>query len=154
MAKQNTISRLQAIKELIEKQAVSDQKHLVELLALHYGIASNQAAVSRDLRKLGVTKKCIHGALVYETPKSDVTREILKLALIDIAHNETTIVIKTHAGLAAFVGDVLDRQTDLGILGCLAGENVVFAIPKTMKEIGKVCEELCQRLYFKKANHD
>lgn len=132
------------------KKAVSDQNHLVELLAKHAKIETNQAVVSRDLQKLGVIKKMVKGSSVYELPERDVTTEILQLALVDISHNETTIVIKTHPALADFVGDCVDQYTDLDILGCLSGENVVFVTPKSIKTIHETCLTLIEKFQFKK----
>ncbi len=143
-------TRQKAIRELVKKMTISDQNQLVALLKEHYAIEANQAVISRDLRKLGVVKKMINGVLTYELPDVDVSTEILRLALIDILHNETTIVIKTYPGLADFVGDCVDQHQDLDVLGCLAGENVVFVTPKSIKNIHKVYEKLCEKFHFKK----
>ncbi len=147
--KQSAEDRQKAIQELVSKTAISDQKHLVELLAEHYKIETNQAVVSRDLRKLGVVKKMINGVLTYEIANVDVSAEILRLALVDIVHNESMIVIKTHPGLADFVGDCVDQHTDLEVLGCLAGENVVFVTPKSIKTIRKTFSKICEKFHFK-----
>lgn len=142
--------RQQAIKELISEISVSDQNQMVELLKEKYGIETNQTIVSRDLRKLGIVKKMLNGAMVYEMAKIDVQAEIFRLALVDIDYNETMIVIKTYPGLAAFVGDYLDKCTDLNLLGCLAGENVVFIVPKTISELASTFEVLCKKFQIKK----
>ena len=147
---QSATTRQNAIKELVKKKAISDQKQLVDLLKDHYGIEANQTVVSRDLRKLGVVKKTVNGNLSYEMQNIDVKTEILRLALIDIDHNESLIVIKTHPGLAAFVGDYIDQYNDLEVLGSLSGENVVFVTPKSIKAIHKTYEKVCEKLHFKK----
>lgn len=146
----DTLKRQEAIKELIKKTAVSDQNHLVKLLLEHYQIEANQAVISRDLRKLGIVKKMVNGILCYEVPDLDVKSEILRLALVDITHNESMIVITTHPALADFVGDCVDQYDDLEVLGCLAGENVVFVTPKSVKNIKKVYDHLCEKFHFKK----
>lgn len=148
--RQPLITRQQAIRELVKKTSVSDQNQLVVLLLDNYGIETNQAVVSRDLRKLGVVKKMVHGVLVYEMPDVNVTTEILRLALVDITHNETMIVIKTHPALADFVGDYIDQHSDLEILGCLSGENTVFVTPLSIKNIGETCAAICEKFQFKK----
>ena len=143
-------ARQEAIKELLRKEQISDQKKLVKLLRDAYGIKTNQAVISRDLRKLGVIKKQVNDNLVYEIPASDTTTEILKLAIVNIEYNEAIIVIKTHPGLAAFVGDCLDRHPELDILGSLAGENVVFVTPRNLKKIEAVYQVICHKLHFRK----
>lgn len=147
--RESTINRQKAIKELIKKFAISDQKQLMELLLQECALETNQAVISRDLRKLGVVKKAINGAPIYEMPDIDVTTEILRLAIVEIQHNESMIVIETHPGLADFVGDCVDQYADLEILGCLAGENVLFITPKSIKNIKNTYELICKKLHFK-----
>lgn len=149
MLKQDAATRQKIIRKIVKKQAVSDQNQLVELLR-EEGIDANQAVVSRDLRKLGIVKKMVQGAFVYEAPELDVAAEILRLALVDIDYNESMIVIKTHPALADFVGDCIDQYSDLDIMGCLAGENTVFVAPKSIKTIRQTYEKLCERFNFKK----
>jgi len=142
--------RQDAIVDLLKRVAVSDQNQIVELLKNHYGIETNQVTVSRDLRKLGVVKQLTKDALIYTLPQTDVKKEILQLALVDISFNEAMIVIKTHPGLAAFVGDYIDQNQELEVLGSLAGENAVFVAPKSIKNIKNIYETLCAILNFKK----
>lgn len=141
--------RQNAIANILKKQAVADQKLLVELLNKYYEIETNQAVISRDLRKLGVVKQLVNGAFIYSLPQIDVKNEILRLALVDINYNEMMIVIKTYPGLAAFVGDYIDQNQDLEVLGCIAGENTVFVSPKSLNKIKKIYEKLCEKLNFK-----
>jgi transcriptional regulator of arginine metabolism len=144
-----TEERQEAIKELILHTHVSDQMQLVQLLKEKYGIQTNQAVVSRDLHKLNIVKKLRKGELAYEIASLDVKQEILKLAVLDIVHNESMILIKTYPGIADFVGDFLDQCLDLDILGCLSGENTIFVTPKSTKTIHQTYLNLCKRLYFK-----
>lgn len=148
--KHHSEERQKAIKELVEKLVISDQRQLVDLLREKYKIETNQTVVSRDLRKMGVVKTMLNGILLYEIPNIDVSAEILKLALIDISHNESMIVIKTQPALADFVGDCIDQHEDLEILGCLGGENTVFVTPKSITNIEVIYKKICQKLHFKK----
>lgn len=148
--KNDAALRQKATQELVKTITISDQKQLVTLLKKHYNIEANQAIVSRDLRKLGIVKKIINGTPAYEMNDVDVSAEILRLALIDIKYNESMIVIKTHPGLAAFIGDYVDQYNDLDVLGCLAGENVVFITPLSIKNIKKTYEKICKKFHFKK----
>lgn len=147
--KQNSLYRQQAIKELITEKSVSDQNQIVDLLREKYDLETNQTIVSRDLRKLGVIKKMLNGIMVYEMAETDVQTEIFRLALVDIEHNEAMIVIRTHPGLSAFVGDHLDQCNDLNILGCLAGENVVFVVPKKISELADTFNAICKKFQIK-----
>lgn len=142
--------RQEKIKELLKRELISDQHKIVNLLKKEYGIETNQTVVSRDLRKLGVVKKPIKGVMAYEIPTVDIRSEILRLALVDIVHNESMIVIKTQPALADFVGDYLDSHADLEIAGCLSGENTVFVAPGSTKDISRIYRNVCQKLNFKK----
>ncbi len=148
---ENLLARKEAIKDLIKKYPVENQDMLVDLLKKDYGIVTNQSVVSRDLRELGVTKYRFKDTMIYELKEINVKQEIMRLGVVDIVHNETMIVVKTLGGLAPFVGDFLDQQTDTGVLATLAGENVVLVTPKSIKNIQKVFEAVCQSVHFKKS---
>ena len=143
-------TRKEAIKELIKKHPVENQDMLVDLLKKKYAIETNQSVVSRDLRELGVTKHTFQNTMIYEFKELNISKEICRLGVLDIVHNESMIVVKTLAGLAPFVGDFVDAQTDIGVLATLAGENVVFVMPQSVKHITKTFDAVCQALYFKK----
>jgi len=140
-------SRLEAIEELIARYSIGDQHALVDALKEHYGIETNQAAVSRDLHKLGVIKTKIEGKLIYQK-SNDPKIEILKLGIEKVVHNEMMVVVHTLAGMADFVGDYLDQQEELPIIGTLAGENVVFIIPSSIQNIQAIRQMICESLYY------
>ncbi len=145
-------ARQKAIQELIETYEITDQHKLIELLKLKYGVETNQTIISRELHKLGVTKTPIENKLIYELPeeKADPAKEILRLAVTQVVHNETLIVVHTLAGLADFVGDYLDAHSaTTSVLATLAGENVVFVTPKSIKHITQTYDEVCKLLLIK-----
>lgn len=150
MSKRNKIiQRHTAIRELINSHPIEDQETLVELIKKKYGIDTNQSIVSRDLRQLGVSKHQVNNRMIYELKEHDASREILRLAIIGVDHNETLIVIKTLPGLADFVGDYLDMHEDLPILGNIAGENTIFVAPQAKTSILTLYKQICEALYFK-----
>ncbi len=119
-----------------------------------YGIQASQAAVFRDLRALGIGKRISSTQAAYELSGDDASKEILRLAIANIQHNESLIVIHTLPGLAAFVADYLDLCSNTGIMGTLAGENTVFVTPELSHAINKVYKTVCQLLYFKQTPKD
>lgn len=149
MSKKNIQARHRAIKELINSQPIEDQETLVELIKKKYGIETNQSIVSRDLRQLGVSKHQVNNRMIYELKEYDASREILRLAILEVDHNDSLIVIKTLPGLADFVGDYLDMQEDLPILGNIAGENTIFVAPRAKASISSLYDLICKALYFK-----
>jgi transcriptional regulator of arginine metabolism len=149
MKKSNKITaRQEAIRELIRQEPIEDQTTLVQLIKQKYGIDTSQAIVSRDLRTMGVVKRQVKNRMIYEVPTSDASREILRLAIVSVMHNEVLIVINTLPALAAFVGDYLDMQDDPDILGVLAGENTLFITPARSADIAHLYTKICRLLYI------
>ncbi len=142
-------TRQAAIKELIKNNAIEDQQTLVQLIKQRYGVKTNQSIVSRDLRSLGINKYKAGNKTIYELNEIDASKEILRLAIVDVHHNESLIIIKTLPGLAAFVGDYLDMNNKIDILGTIAGENTVFVAPTTIKNIRHTFKKICTLLYVK-----
>ncbi len=145
----NAHNRKEAIKQLIKKHPIENQEMLVNLLKKEFNIEVNQSIVSRDLRDLGVVKHRFKDRMIYECSEVDVTKEILRLSVLDVVHNEAMIVIRTIDGLAAFVGDYLDQYVENGILATLAGENVVFVTPHSIKQIDRIFDHVCELVHFK-----
>lgn len=141
--------RKTAIAELVKSHAIEDQAMLLDLLKKEYNIDTNQAAISRDIRKLGIHKRARGESMVYELPQTDAVTEILHYAVRSIAHNEAMIVIHTVPGTADLVGDFLDSQHNLAILATLAGENVVFIAPISTKHIEELAKQLSHTLKIK-----
>lgn len=139
-----------AITELINSHAIENQQQLLTLLKDVYDIETNQSIISRDLMSLGILKQPYKNKIIYEMPDKSTSREILRLGVHSVVRNETLIIINTLRGLPPFIGDYLDQQKDLGILGTLAGENVVFVAPTSTKNITDVYDKVCQALFYKR----
>lgn len=146
MEQGKTTERQQAIRSLIGARKIADQQSLLELLDKEYNIQTSQAVISRDLRSLGVVKKTVNGQVMYDNV-DDPSKDLLRKAIISIAHNEALIVVTTLAGCAAFVGDYIDAHKHLGILGTLAGENVVFVTPISIRDIDQLYMSLKNLTY-------
>ncbi|NGX57274.1 MAG: Arginine repressor [Chlamydiae bacterium] len=145
----STNERYEMIKTLVKEEMIEDQATLVKLLNEKYQLKTNQVQVSRDLRRLGINKRKVGDKIVYDLPETDTILEILRLAIVEVAHNESMIVIKTIPALADFVGDYLDAQEEMGILGTLAGENTLLVTPTSVKDIKKIFKEVCKALHYK-----
>lgn len=74
--------------------------------------------------------------------------ELLKLSLISIDHNESTIVLKTQAGCTEFVKDCLYQHCGQNILHCkVDDEETILIIPRSEKQIRKIAQELKSALF-------
>lgn len=150
MKKRDKVStRHDAIKELIKTTPIEDQQTLVSMIKQRYGIDTNQSIVSRDLRALGIGKHKVGEKMVYELPEHDASREILRLAIANMNHNEQVIAIQTLPGLASFVADYLDLQEHNLIMATVAGENVVIVFPSSVNQTKELYNTLTTLLYFK-----
>lgn len=132
------------LKNLISSQEIFNQTQLVKVLK-QKGIKSTQATLSRDLMELGVVRVPTENGLVYRlgvsgdesTLKNRVAEEI-----ISITGNENIIVVKTYPGRAQGVAVFIDKQTSLEILGTLGGDDTIIVIPKSIKKIKKIIEQI------------
>jgi len=142
--------RYKMIETLVKEHAIEDQATLVKMLDEEYGFETNQVQVSRDLRRLGISKRKVGNQMIYHVPETDTVLEILRLAIVEVTHNESMIVVKTFPALADFVGDYLDSQEELDILGTLAGENTLLITPSSIKNIKTIFNEVCKVLYYQR----
>ncbi len=94
--------------------------------------------------------------MIYElqSEEDDTNKALLKKAVINIEHNENVIVITVMPGLGDFIADYLDLEKErLNIIGTIAGENMIFVVPKTVKGITETCKKIAIFLYFKEFIH-
>lgn len=132
------------IKDLISSREIFNQTQLVKELK-QKGINSTQATLSRDLMELGVVRVPTASGSIYKlsaigdesTLKNRVAEEI-----ISINGNENIIIVKTYPGRAQGVAVFLDRQSRLEILGTIGGDDTIIVIPKSIKKIKKIIEQI------------
>ena len=135
---------------LLERNAVSTQEQLVELLSTD-GVDATQATVSRDLEELGAIKVRIAGGeAVYalpELPSKQVApvghlRRVLGDWVVELSWSHNIVVLRTPPGSAHVVGSALDRSGFAGIVGTVAGDDTVLVV--AAEEVGG--RELADRL--------
>lgn len=128
--------RQRRITELLERQPVSSQLQLVELLSAD-GVTATQAMVSRDLEEIGALKVRIPGgAMVYAVPElsrervapDDHLRRVLADFVVGIATSGNIVVLHTPVGSAHVVASALDRNGLPSVIGTLAGDDTVLLI--------------------------
>ena len=124
--------RKEKILEIIGKYNISNQEELrAKLLSEGYNVT--QGTVSKDMRALMLTKvQGNDGKLYYKAVSSavDLTRKyqnILRDGFIKMTPAGNIVVIKTVAGMAMAVAAALDAIEIVGVAGCIAGDDTVFA---------------------------
>ncbi|MBR1576482.1 MAG: ArgR family transcriptional regulator [Bacteroidales bacterium] len=143
-------SRLEAIKSIVFREIVQNQDELQKILE-RQGFAVTQATLSRDLRELGIVKThdAESGVYRYQDVRSG------KVFSIDPHHNRYTVetiksvefsgnqgIVKTYPGFAAAVASVIDDNVHSGIMGTIAGDDVVLIILRNQTSIPDLVREI------------
>lgn len=143
-------SRHGKIRELVEQYEIETQEELAERLKKE-GYQVTQATVSRDIRELKLSKiPGMNGRqkyVVYERGNenghlSDKYTRVLKegYASMDVAQN--LLVMKTVSGMAMAVAAAVDAMHFPEIVGCIAGDDTIFAAVRSVDDTRVVMQKL------------
>ena len=141
-------NRQNAIIDIIENNDIETQEELIGLLA-ERGFKVTQATVSRDIRELklikvtgelGKYKYIVPAAGSEESMHVYVAAFAASVKSVEAAMN--LVIIKTYPGLANAVAANLDSNDSLGIVGCVAGDDTIFAATHTAEAASAVCEKI------------
>jgi transcriptional regulator of arginine metabolism len=136
----NKTARQARIKELISTSEVSSQEDLCELLK-QGGFDTTQATLSRDLHEMGIVRIPSEHGFKYVFHQDDNEQSLKKLIgmeIINVLHNESTIMIRTMPGRAAGVALYFDRLKNSNIIGTVAGDDSIIVIPDTHASVDAV----------------
>ena len=129
-------ARHHRIAQLLEREAVSSQQQLVELLGA-LEIEATQATVSRDLEEIGAVKVRVAGGdAVYAVPElhrdrvlpSDHLRRVLGEWVVEVTSSANLVVVRTPPGSAHVVASALDRASLPDIIGTVAGDDTIVVV--------------------------
>jgi transcriptional regulator of arginine metabolism len=139
-------SLIEAVRTLLRGRKANTQEDICTLLGKQ-GYEINQSKVSRLLRKIGAIKVVnVYGQTVYSLPREPSPPSMktpLRNLILEVASNETLVVIFTSPGSASMVARILDyEQISTEILGTIAGDDTIFVAPKSIKDIHKLYEEI------------
>lgn len=136
------------IRKIIAAGAVGSQEELRRELA-RLGCSVTQATLSRDLKDLGASWTPGPGGGHYSLPPSGdspALRPLMGAGVLDIAANETLVLVRTLPGAAGAVAEFIDSQRLRGVLGTVAGDNTVLVIPAGVRRIGALLRLLRDKL--------
>ena len=129
--------RQSLILELVDRQAVSSQEGLKQLL-LERGVRATQATLSRDIRDLRLVKRVPDGA--YRRPETVAApvaadEESVAQAVSDYLRRHEVVaqmlVLKTDTGQAQPLAVALDRGQLPEVVGTIAGDDTILVICRT-----------------------
>ncbi len=140
----NKLLRQAKIKEIVTTQVVSSQEDLLEKLRAE-GFEVTQATLSRDLHEMNIIR-IPHGDgykyILHQAENSQAIAQIIGMEMVNVMYNETMIVVKTMPGRAQGVAVYLDRLSDSHILGTVAGDDTIFVVPDSQKNIPAIVERI------------
>jgi transcriptional regulator of arginine metabolism len=136
------------ILRLVRDRDLSTQQELADALRGE-GIEAVQTTVSRDIAQLGLVKvRNAEGRLVYALPGSEDLERLNELTsalrrwTLSLEPTGHLLVLKTPAGFASPLAEVIDRAAPHEVAGTIAGENTVFIAPRD----GLTGAELAQQI--------
>ena len=128
------------IRELVTKEDVASQDDFKRALK-KAGFPANQATLSRDLAEMGIGRVATAEGpryTFYEEGEDNRVRALLSYEVRGIYSNESMIVIKTLAGRAHGVAELIDTMASPFILGTIAGDNTIFITPRAARHIKRL----------------
>ncbi len=138
------ILRQLKIKEIISTQEIGSQEELTEILQSN-NFETTQATLSRDLHEIGIVRIPAKNGFKYVFHKGAMEQSIQPLMgkeIINILHNESTIVVKTMPGRAQGVAANLDRIHNKQIIGTVAGDDTIIIIPDSHENIELIVNKI------------
>ena len=145
------VSRLILIEKLVTENIVNSQEQLLRLMEDN-GMKCTQATLSRDLRRLGISRGFDGrgGYRYFLTGKTEVPIEMSpgheNEAITGLTWARGLLLINTHPGFASAVAVKIDRAGRYEIAGTLAGDDTILIIPRD--NISNEAVEECISLVF------
>lgn len=135
------------IVELINKFPITTQDELMLYLKSE-GFDVTQSTVSRDIKKLRLTKALDHnGTYRYQAPQHSTNNvktnydALIDSSVISVDYAMNMVVVKTYAGMAQAVCAAFDSMQYESVMGTIAGDDTIFIVCKN---------EECAKMYTNK----
>ncbi len=138
------VLRQAKIKEIVTTQIVSSQEDLLDKLR-NEGFDVTQATLSRDLHEMNIIRiphEDGYKYILHQDENSRAIAHVIGMEIVNVMHNENMIVVKTMPGRAQGVAVYLDRLSDSHILGTVAGDDTIFIVPDSVKNIASIVQRI------------
>lgn len=134
--------------ELIKKHDIETQEELSDYLQKE-GYQVTQATVSRDIRELKLSKVPTgSGSQKYVVLKQDDSHmgdkyiRVLRDGFTSMDTAQNILVIRTVSGMAMAVAAALDALKFSEIVGCIAGDDTIFAAVHSAEEADALIDKI------------
>ena len=142
------VNRHSKIIELINNKDIETQEELAEeLKALGFDVT--QATVSRDIKKLKLTKILTSGGRYkyasISSEENDISHKlanILSSSTLSVESVDNMVVVKTISGSAAAAAEAIDSLKFRGIAGSIAGDNTIFILTRSLDYAEEIVLEI------------
>jgi len=137
------------IVELVSQNVITSQEALCEALARE-GIHVTQATVSRDIKELNLVRvPSEDGRYKYALMPGDPSlvyrerfRRLFTDCCLDMDKSGNIVLVKTLDGTASAVGEAIDALKLPGMLGTVAGDDVVLCVVRETTSAQEMLETL------------
>lgn len=140
--------RHEVVVELINKYDIETQEELAAYLRRE-GFEVTQATVSRDIRELNLSKiSAGNGRQKYIILQKDDTKlgdkyiRVLRDGFVSMDMAQNILVIKTVQGMAMAVAAAIDAMKFPEVIGCIAGDDTIFAAVRSVEDTKAVMKRL------------
>lgn len=140
--------RHEVVVDLINRYDIETQEELAAYLKQE-GFDVTQATVSRDIRELKLSKVATaNGKQKYiimsgqDGELGDKYNRVLRDGFVSMNMAQNILVIKTVQGMAMAVAAALDAMKLPEIVGCIAGDDTIFAAISTTENTRIVMDKL------------
>lgn len=140
--------RHEVVVDLINRYDIETQEELAAYLRKE-GFEVTQATVSRDIRELNLSKIAAgNGRQKYiilqkeDAKLNDKFIRVLRDGFVSMDMAQNILVIKTVQGMAMAVAAAVDAMHFSEIVGCIAGDDTIFAAVRSVDDTRAVMEKL------------
>ena len=148
----NKTDRLKVIKEVVSENLICNQDDLLKILK-DKGFELTQATLSRDLKKLKITKTPTEtGEYCYSINNaihSSKKGESKIIGSNSLEFSGQLAVLKTRSGYAGGIAAEIDSRATEAILGTIAGDDTILIIPRegySRAEITKILSNVIENI--------
>ena len=138
----NKEARQELIRKIIESQSIGTQVELTRAVRKE-GVEVTQATICRDIKEMQLVKTLSKSgkyqyAIIPEEEGFNIQGRFIRMlkdGIIGIGHANNQVVIRTLAGSAHVVAEVLDNFEWKEVLGTIAGDNTILVIARSNEAV-------------------
>lgn len=140
--------RQDAIIKIIESRDVETQQQLAKLL-MEQGFSVTQATVSRDIKKLKLSKVPAGSGhqkyVLFHADEKHLSSKyvnVLKEGFVSMDMAQNILIVKTVSGMAMAVAASIDAMHWSEVAGCIAGDDTIMCAIRSAEDTVHVMDKI------------